>query len=46
MKESEYRRETKTKKAVYTMMLSTYGIKGSHALGSVINSMKMDVLFL
>jgi AAA+ ATPase superfamily predicted ATPase len=45
MKESEYRRETKTKKAVYTMMLSTYGIKGSHALGSVVKSIKMDVLF-
>lgn len=44
-KENEYKRQTKTKKAVSTMMLSTYGITGTHSLGLVTKSLKMNVLF-
>jgi len=44
-KENEFKRETNTKKAVHTIMLSTYGITGAQALGLVSKSLKMDVLF-
>ena len=44
-KESEYKRRTKTKKAVYTIMLSTYGTTGTHSIGLVSKSLKMNILF-
>ena len=45
-KETQYKESTKTKKGISTIMMTTWGIKGTHALGLVSKSITMDCLFL
>jgi hypothetical protein len=44
-KETEFRKETGSKKGINTIMLTTWGIKGKHAIGLVTASITQDCLF-
>jgi AAA+ ATPase superfamily predicted ATPase len=44
-KETQYKKDTKTKKGINTVMLTTWGTKGTHAIGLVTQSITMDCLF-
>lgn len=44
-KETEFRKATKTKKGLYTTMVTTWGVKGVHSVGLVTKDITMDFLF-
>ena len=44
-KETEFKNNTGTRKGIYTVMLTTWGITGKHASGLVTQSLTMDCLF-
>jgi hypothetical protein len=44
-KESEFKRSTSTRKGVHTIMLTTWGISGSHSIGLVSNSLTKACFF-
>lgn len=44
-KETQFKTVTGTKKGVHTIMLTTWGIEGKHAIGLVTKSLTMECLF-
>ncbi|MDA9563854.1 hypothetical protein N9R81_04175 [Flavobacteriales bacterium] len=44
-KEVQFKKSTKTRKGINTIMLTTWGIEGKHAKGLVTNSLNIDCLF-
>ena len=44
-KESEFKRSTSTRKGVHTVMLTTWGISGSHSIGLVSNNLTIACFF-
>jgi len=44
-KETQYRKDTGTKKGITTVMLTTWGIQGKHATGIVTKSLTQECLF-
>lgn len=44
-KETQFRAETSTKKGINTVMVTTWGTTGKHAVGLVANSLTMECLF-
>ena len=44
-KEAQFKAETKTRKGVNTIMITTWGASGTHAVGLVTNSLTSDCLF-
>jgi uncharacterized protein len=44
-KETEFKNDTRTRKGIYTVMLTTWGISGKHAMGLVTQSLTMECLF-
>lgn len=44
-KETQFRVATGTKKGLYTTMITTWGIKGKHAIGLVTNDITVETLF-
>ena len=44
-KETQYSLESKTRKAVNTIMMTTWGVTGTQAIGLVTKSLTMDCLF-
>ena len=45
-KESQFKEETKTKKGVYTVMISPWGTTGKHGIGLVTKDLHLDSLFM
>ena len=45
-KESQFKEETKTKKGVYTVMISPWGTTGKHGIGLVTKDLNLDSLFM
>lgn len=44
-KETQFKNETKTRKGINTVMISTWGTRGTHSIGLVSKSITMDCLF-
>lgn len=44
-KETMYKKDTKTKKGINTVMITTWGTKGTHAVGLVTSSITIESLF-
>lgn len=44
-KETQYQSDTKTKKGIHTVMMTTWGTKGKHGVGLVTKNLTMDCLF-
>jgi AAA+ ATPase superfamily predicted ATPase len=45
-KETQFKRDTSTKKGINTVMITTWGITGKHGIGLVTKSITMDSLFI
>lgn len=45
-KESEYKKDTRTRKGINTIMITTFGTKGTHGIGLVTNSITMECFFI
>lgn len=44
-KETQFKNDTKTKKGINTVMITTWGTKGTHGIGLVTNDITMDCFF-
>ncbi len=44
-KETQFKTDTKSRKGINTIMMTTWGTKGKHGVGLVTNSITMDCLF-
>lgn len=45
-KETQYKTNTKTRKGIHTVMITTWGITGKHSVGLVTQNLTMESLFL